>query len=496
MRTHESLFIDGGWRAPAGTEVIGVTSPATTETIGQVPAGAPADIDAAVTAARRAFDDSRWSGLSVEDRVDAVGRLSAAITKRADEFVDLISSEVGSPRSWARFGQVAIATAVFDSFRKFAATYPWEDVRRGAMRTNVHVRQQPVGVVGAIVPWNAPLFVSALKLAPALIAGCTVVMKPSPDAPLTAFLLAQAALDAGLPPGVLNVVPATAQASEHLVRHPAVDKISFTGSTAVGRRIGQICGYDIRRCTLELGGKSAAILLDDVEVNDRLIDGLITGSMANAGQICVSQTRVLAPRSRYRDIVDALGQAVGALTVGDPQDDATDVGPLISERARERVEGYFAGAVADGAEAVVGGGRPVGLDRGWYVQPTVFAKVDNRMPIAREEIFGPVAVVIPYDGADEAVAIANDSDYGLAGAVWTADPQRGLAVASRLRTGSVSVNSAAPLDFGSPFGGFKKSGIGREGGPEGFAAYVEYQSIIVPGSRPANTAPGDRPVAG
>jgi aldehyde dehydrogenase (NAD+) len=480
VSTHESLFIDGGWRAPAGSQVIDVASPATEQLIGRVPAGSPADIDAAVAAARHAFDHSDWARLPVEDRIDAVGRLSAAITARADEFADLISNEVGSPRSWAPFGQVGVATAVFESYKRMAASYPWEDVRRGAFRTSVHVRQQPVGVVGAIVPWNAPLFVTALKLAPALLAGCTVVVKPSPDAPLSAFLLAEAAIDAGLPPGVLNIVPATAEASEYLVRHPGVDKISFTGSTAVGRRIGEICGYDVRRCTLELGGKSAAVLLDDVVLDHTLIEGLITGSMANAGQICVSQTRILAPRARYREVVDALAEAVGALTVGDPQDKATDVGPVISERARDRVEGFFAGAITDGATAAVGGGRPADLDRGWYVQPTVFADVNNQMSIARDEIFGPVAVVIPYDGDEEAVSIANDSDYGLAGAVWTGDPERGLAVAGRLRTGSVSVNSAAPLDFGSPFGGFKKSGIGREGGPEGFAGYTELQSIIVP----------------
>jgi aldehyde dehydrogenase (NAD+) len=280
---------------------------------------------------------------------------------------------------------------------------------------------------------------------------------------------------------VLNIVPAGSEASEHLVRHPGVDKISFTGSTAVGRRIGELCGADVRRCTLELGGKSAAILLDDLELDAAVIGELVTGAMANNGQICVSQTRVLAPRSRYAEVVDALAEAVSGLTVGDPTDKATNVGPLVSQRAQRRVEAYLAGAKSDGARAVAGGGRPAHLDRGWYVEPTVFADVDNRMAIAREEIFGPVAVVIPYDGEDDAVSIANDSDYGLAGSVWTAAPERGEAVARRLRTGSVAVNSAAPLDFGSPFGGFKKSGIGREGGPEGIAPYTEYQSIILPG---------------
>ncbi|WP_299950548.1 aldehyde dehydrogenase [uncultured Modestobacter sp.] len=485
MRIHGDLFIGGSWREPAIGAVIDVVSPTTEELIGRVPDGSPADIDAAVAAARLAFDRGEWPWLAPAERAAALGRLSVAVKRRSEEFADLISTQVGSPRAWATIGQVGVATAVLDTYTRLAETHPWESDRRGAFGTTVRVRQLPVGVVAAIVPWNAPLFVAALKLAPALAAGCTVVLKPSPEAPLDAYLLAEAVLEAGLPDGVVNIVPAGAEASEHLVRHPGVDKVSFTGSTAVGRRIGALCGADVRRCTLELGGKSAAILLDDVELDRRLLDGLVTGSMANNGQICVSQTRILAPRDRYADVVDALAARVGELSVGDPADPATEIGPLVSRRARESVLGHLAAAVGEGARPVTGGGRPADQPRGWYVQPTVFAGVDNGMRIAREEVFGPVAVVIPYDDEADAVAIANDSEYGLAGSVWTGDPERGVAVAGRVRTGSISVNSAAPLDLGSPFGGFKHSGIGREGGPEAFSAYTELQSVIMP--RPRST---------
>lgn len=480
MRSYTELFIGGSWRPPADGRTVDVRSPSSEQVIGRVPDGSAADVDAAVEAARRAFDDGPWRGLAAAERAAAVAQLVKVVRTRSEEFLDVVVDDVGSPRRWARIGQIATALGVFRAYRTIGAEFPLEQTRTGLLGNDVRVRQLPVGVVAAVIPWNAPLFTAALKLAPALLAGCTVVLKPAPDAPLTAFLLGEAAAEAGLPPGVLNVVSAGPKASEHLVAHPGVDKVSFTGSTAVGRRIGEICGRDIRRCTLELGGKAAALLLDDVVLDDTVVGMLAGGAMAGSGQICMAQSRVLVPRSRYAEIVDALGDAVAALRVGDPADESTDLGPLITAAARTRVEGHVRDALAEGALVVTGGRRPPGQDSGWYLEPTLLRDVEPAARIAREEVFGPVAVLIPYDSEDDAIAIANGTDYGLSGSVWTADVERGEAVAARMVAGSVAVNSAAPVDLLSPFGGVRRSGIGREGGPEGLAAYLESQTIVLP----------------
>ena len=346
------------------------------------------------------------------------------------------------------------------------------------------VRHEPVGVVGAIVPWNVPLFVTMLKLGPALAAGCTVVVKPAPETPLDAYLLADALARCRSSAGVVSIVAAGREAAESLVVHPDVDKIAFTGSTAAGKRIAMLCGERLRRVTLELGGKSAAIILDDADLVEA-IPGLVPAAMMNNGQACVAQTRILAPHDRYQEVVDALCETVGALNVGDALDAATEVGPLVAERQRDRVEGYIATGQSEGAKVAVGGGRPSHQSKGWFVEPTVLVNVDNRMKIAQEEIFGPVVAVIPYDGVDEAVAIANDSSYGLSGTVWTADISAGVDVARRVRTGTYTVNGFM-LEFSCPFGGFKQSGVGRELGPEGLAAYLEPKSISLPaGYQPA-----------
>jgi betaine-aldehyde dehydrogenase len=479
MRLHEKLFIDGQWVEPAGTGTIDVINPSTEEVVGRVPDGTAEDLSRAVSAARRAFDTGPWPRMSPAERADIMAAVSGAIQARYQEIAEVISSENGSPVSWSIMGQVFSSTMVLDYYTKLAREYPFEETRAGVMGPAL-VRREPVGVVGAIVPWNVPLFVSMLKLGPAMAAGATVVLKPAPETPLDAFLLAEILSEAGLPPGVINIVPAGREAGESLVVHPDVDKISFTGSTAAGKRIGALCGERLRRLTLELGGKSAAIILDDADL-EATMNGLVPAGMMNNGQACVAQTRILASRDRYQEVVDALVDKVNALKVGDALDPATEIGPLVAERQRDRVESYIATGQKEGAKVAVGGGRPGSQSKGWFVEPTVFVNVDNQMKIAREEIFGPVLAVIPYDNVDDAVDIANDSSYGLSGTVWSADIEAGIDVARRVRTGTFSVNQFM-LEFGAPFGGFKESGLGRELGPEGLQGYVEYKTIALPPS--------------
>jgi betaine-aldehyde dehydrogenase len=388
---------------------------------------------------------------------------------------------MGSPITFSGMGQVLAPTMIFNYYADLAHTFAFDEVRAGVLNPQVLVTKEPVGVVGAIAPWNVPLFIAAAKLAPSLAAGCTVVYKPAPETPLDAFRLAEIFTECGLPTGVLSVVPAGREVSEHLVTHPGVDKISFTGSGVGGKRIGGLCGERLKRCTLELGGKSAAIILDDADLATT-IPSLMPNAIMNNGQACIAQTRILAPRARYKEVVDAVVSGVSAMTVGDPMDPATEVGPVVAERQRTRIEGYLASGREEGASVALGGGRPSGSEyaKGWYVEPTVFSDVDNKMKIAQEEIFGPVLVVIPFDGDDDAVEIANDSNYGLCGSVWTADNDRGLGVARQVRTGTYMLNAPVPIDFATPFGGFKESGVGREFGPEGLETFLEMKSIALP----------------
>jgi len=480
VQIYKELYIGGEWVQPAGAGTIDVVSASTEEVIGQCPDGTPQDIDRAVGAARAAFDDGPWPHMSPVERAEVLARLSQGIQARSQDLADTISAENGSPKQWSLMGQVFSATMVLDTYVRLAAEFEWVNTRTGMMGNTVRVRKAPVGVVAGIIPWNVPLFIAALKLGPAMVSGCPIVLKPSPETPLDSFLLAEAAIEAGVPAGVINIVPAGRETGEHLIRHPGIDKVSFTGSTAVGQHIGEVCGGQLKRCTLELGGKSAAIVLDDVQLTDALLGELVQSGLMNNGQVCGAQTRILVSRSRYDEVVEALGAAVGALKVGDALDETTQIGPLVAERQRTRVEGYLESGKAAGARVVVGGGRPQDLHKGWFIEPTVFADVDNEMKIAREEIFGPVLSVIPFDGEDQAVQIANDSDYGLCGSVWTANPDHGEQVAARVRTGVVAINGSMILDFNSPFGGFKKSGIGRELGPEGITPYTELQTIILP----------------
>ncbi|SRR5581483_6238233 len=479
MHEYQKLFIGGEWVEPSGTATIDVISPHSEELVGRVPEGTEGDIDRAVAAARDAFDNGEWPRMTPAERAEIVTNFSNVYAARMMDMAAVITEEMGSPISFSQLAQSPAPWMMLNTFIQIANEYPWEETRVGVLGSDVIVRSEGVGVVGAIVPWNVPQFVTMSKLAPALLAGCTIVVKPSPETPLDAFLMAELLEEAGVPKGVVSIVPAGREVGEHLVRHPGVDKIAFTGSTAAGRRIASICGEQLKRFSLELGGKSAAIILDDADLQ-QTVDGLKFASLMNNGQACVAQTRILASRSRYDEVVDAVGAMVGGLSVGDPTDPATEVGPLVAERQQERVEKYIAVGQEEGAKVVVGGnGRPSGLEKGWYVQPTVFAGVDNSMRIAQEEIFGPVLAVIPYDDVDDAVRIANDSEYGLAGSVWTADVDQGLDIARRVRTGTYGINQYT-MDFIAPFGGFKGSGIGREFGREGLEHYVELKSIVPP----------------
>jgi aldehyde dehydrogenase (NAD+) len=473
-----AFFIDGDWAAPASGDTLQVVSPHSEQVVATVPEGSRADVDAAVAAARRAFDEGPWPRMTPEQRIEVVQSFSNLYAGRLAEMAELISTEMGAPLSFSNLAQAPAPWMQIETFLGIARSFPWEEARAGALG-EVLVRREPVGVVAAIPPWNVPQFTIMSKLVPALLAGCTVVVKPAPETPLDPYLMAELLQEAGVPAGVVNIVAAGREVGEHLVRHPGIDKVAFTGSTAAGRAIASICGEQLKRVSLELGGKSAAIVLDDADLAATM-EGLKFTALMNSGQACVAQTRILASRSNYGAVVDALAETVSGMVVGDPMDPATEIGPMVAQRQQERVEKYIALGQEEGARVVVGGnGMPDGLSSGWYVRPTVFADVDNRMRIAQEEIFGPVLSVIAYDDVDDAVRIANDSEYGIAGTVWTGDVDAGLDVARRVRAGTYGVNTYT-MDFAAPFGGFKSSGIGREFGPEGLAHYTELKSIYKP----------------
>ena len=473
MRQHDKLFIGGEWVAPAGTGTIDVISPHTEEIVGRVPDGTTEDVERAVAAAREAFDHGPWPRMTFAERAAVMARLAEIYAVRQGEMAALITEEMGSPITFSTMAQAPQPLSMLQYYAELGKTFQQEEQRPGVFGP-VTVRREPVGVIAAVVPWNVPQFVTMTKLAPALLAGCTVVLKPAPETPLDSYLLAEMVREAGIPAGVLNIVPAGREVSEYLISHLGVDKVAFTGSTAAGRRIAAICGEQLKRVSLELGGKSAAIVLDDADLPSSM-GMLAIASLMNNGQACVAQTRILASRDRYDEVVEAVANMVTAQPVGDPADPATGIGPLVAKRQQERVEGYIKIGMDEGAKVVVGGlNRP--RDRGWYVAPTVFSGVTNDMRIAREEIFGPVLAVIPYEDEADAIRIANDSDYGLAGTVWTADTDHGMDVARQVRTGTYGVNCFM-IESNSPFGGYKASGIGRELGPEGLGGYLEYKSI-------------------
>lgn len=482
MFERDTLYIGGSHEKPSSSDMIDVYSPFTEERVGRVPEAHEADVDRAVAAARQAFDEGPWARSTPAERADVLDKLLLGLQMRSGDIASLISSEMGCPMSFAHAGQAFATTMVVEFYAQLARTFPFEETRP-SMVGSALVRQEPVGVAAAIVPWNVPLFTIMLKLAPALAAGCSIVIKPAPETPLDAYLLADVLDEAGVPKGVVSILPGGRQMGEYLVTHPGIDKVGFTGSTAAGRKIAALCGERLRRVTLELGGKSAAIVCDDADFNEVIAPIVGAGTMNN-GQACVAQTRILLPKSRYKEGVEALAAAVGALKVGDPSDFSTEIGPLVAERQRDRVLGYVAKGKAEGARCVVGGGRPKDFAKGYFVEPTLFADVDNKMTVAQEEIFGPVLCAIPYETEADAIRIANDSEYGLSGSVWTSDPKRGIEIARRIRTGTHNVNFFMMAMTG-PFGGFKNSGLGRELGPEGLRAYLEPKTIcLAPGIEP------------
>ncbi|WP_293003127.1 aldehyde dehydrogenase [Mycobacterium sp.] len=461
--------------------VVRVISPHTEGVIAEVAASTHEQVDQAVTAARTAFDSGGRSNSEPAERITAIRRLADIYDRRRSEMADTISAEIGAPISFAHRAQVGLPAMMIRAFCELAESHIWQQDRRGFFGADVRVLKEPVGVVAAVAPWNMPQFLIITKLVPALLAGCAVVLKPAPESPLDALLLGEMLTEAGLGDGLVNIVIGGSAVGEALVSHPGVDKVSFTGSTATGRAVAAACAANLTKVSLELGGKSAAIVLDDA-APEKVAAGVRSASLSNSGQICNALTRVLVPEARHDEYVDALGTEMAGLRVGDPSDPDTQLGPLVSQRQQQRVRGYIDIGESEGAQMITGGTTmPDGLDTGWYVRPTLFARADNSMRIAREEIFGPVITVIPYRDEDQAVAIANDSDFGLAGSVWSYDAERALAVGSRIRTGTVGINQGYTMDPFAPFGGVKGSGYGRELGPEGLDGYLETKSIAIAG---------------
>jgi acyl-CoA reductase-like NAD-dependent aldehyde dehydrogenase len=473
----QCFYIGGRWVPPSGTRRIPIVSPSTEEELLRVPLADTRDVDRAVTAARTAFDQGPWPRMSASERAARLLRLADEVRRRLPLLARLWTAQVGAPVTFAE-GLVHAGESRFDYFAKLAGSYGFDD-RRPTSRGHARVTHEPLGVAALFAPWNATFNILAHKIPAALAAGCTVVVKSPPESPLDGLVVAECAEAAGLPPGTVNVITADREESAALAASKGVDKISFTGSVPTGRAIARAALERFARFTLELGGKSAAILLDDVDLADAL-DVLTPLTMPFAGQVCFAQTRVLAPRTRIAEVVDAYADRVRRLRVGDPWSRTTQVGPVLDARQLQRVLGYIDSGRREGAKVVTGGGRSPGHVRGHYVLPTVFTDVKPAMTIAREEIFGPVVTVQAYDDVDEAVAIANDTDFGLSGSVHGADPERAYAVARRVTTGQLSVNGFE-LAPSVPFGGRKSSGIGREGGPEGLEAFLETKVVFMPG---------------
>jgi acyl-CoA reductase-like NAD-dependent aldehyde dehydrogenase len=472
VKTHDKLYINGQWAAPKGAGTIDVINSTTEEVMGRVPEGSAEDANAAVAAAKAAFE--KWSATSVEERARYLQLISDRLNMRKDEIASIVASEVGMPLPLAAAVQAGMPAAVMGSYAKMLGDFKFEE-----QVGNAAIVKEPIGVVGCITPWNFPLHQVVCKVAPALAAGCTVVLKPSEVAPLTAFVLAEICEDVGLPAGVFNLVTGYGPAvGEAIASHPDVDMVSFTGSTRAGKRVSELAAKTVKRVSLELGGKSANIILDDADFEKAVKSG-VGSCYFNSGQTCSALTRMLVPRSRYDEAVGIAKKTAEGFTVGDPSEGKAKLGPLVSAAQRERVVSYIKKGVEEGAELVAGGpDLPEGVAKGYFVRPTVFANVDNKMTIAQEEIFGPVLSIIAYENEDDAVRIANDTIYGLAGGVWSGDPERAKRVARRLRTGQVEINGGRfnPM---APFGGYKQSGNGRELGKYGLEEYLEVKAMLL-----------------
>jgi aldehyde dehydrogenase (NAD+) len=479
LNAPDHFFVGGGWVKPSSPDMIDVINASTEDVMFRVAEAKAEDMAKAVGAAREAFDHGPWPHLSHAERAEYLRKIATSLEERSLEISEIWSGQMGVLHSMAKAGGAGFGNP-FRTYAKLADDFEFEERHPPTSGGNVGLLvREPVGVVGAIIPWNGPIGLIAHKVAPALLAGCTVILKASPEAPGEAYVFAEIAEAIGIPPGVINVVTADREVSELLVTDPRVDKITFTGSTAAGRRIASLCGERIARVTLELGGKSAAVVLDDYDISTAA--KAITGrACMMTGQVCSSLTRIVVGRDRHDDMVDALSESFSNVRVGSAFDPESGMGPLAMERQRDRVEGYIAKGIDEGAILASGGHRPDSLSRGWFIEPTVFGNVDNSHTIAQEEIFGPVLSVIPADDEQDAIDIANDTIYGLNNSVFTNDVDRAYEVARQLRSGTVGQNSFR-TDFGIAFGGFKQSGIGREGGRDGLLPFLEAKTIILDG---------------
>lgn len=473
-RAPERFFIGGRWVEPISQQTLKVVSPSTEELLITYPEAGQADIDRAVASAREAFDKGPWPRMAPSERAGYLRRVAALLTERLDEIANAWTMQVGAPISLTK-KLVGQNPTLFNYYADLIEKYPFVDERKRDDGGRVRVAKEAVGVCAAITPWNAPLVLLSYKIAAGLAAGCTMVAKPSPETPLEAYILAECIERAGLPEGVFNIVPAGREGGDYLIRHKGIDKVAFTGSTGAGKHIAQVCAERLARVSLELGGKSPAILLEDADFKAAL-PSLMAYTMPITGQVCFSLTRILVPENREKEFLDVYLGAVSSIKVGDPFDPATQMGPLTMARQRARVEGYIAAGRAEGARVACGGGRPKGFDKGFYVEPTVFTDVTPHMKIVQEEIFGPVVSVLTYRDDEEAIAKANNSQYGLNASIYSADPERAYRMARRVRSGTVTINGVI-IDPKHPFGGFRQSGMGREGGPEGLENYIETKTI-------------------